>query len=76
MKAIGSDLWLIFKGVKMELFKKHVDAIIVLSGLLGSLVWMNAKFNKIEKDLAVIKTVLVMKNILPAELAKTENKEK
>lgn len=53
----------------MDWFKKHVDAVIVLGGILGSLIWMNGKFNQLEKEVAVIKTVLFMKEILPKELA-------
>jgi len=60
-------------------FKKHGDTIVILSAFASSFIWMNGKFNDLEKDLsalktevAVIKTVLFMKNILPAELAKGE----
>lgn len=52
--------------------KKHGDMLIILSALCGSLIWMNGKFNDLEKDIAVIKTVLVMKNIYPSELVKHE----
>lgn len=62
----------------MDWIKKHVDTIIVLGGLLSAVLWMNGRFNEVdsrfnalEKDMAVIKTVLVMKNILPSELAKS-----
>jgi hypothetical protein len=71
----------------MDWFKKHTDAIIVLTAIVGSMLWMNGKFNDIdnrfakverdiaimrselEKDIAVIKAVLIMKQILPPELA-------
>ena len=63
-------------------WKKHVDMFIIISSIFVMATWMSNKFSKIderfskiEQDLAVIKTVLVMKNILPTELAKTENKE-
>lgn len=66
----------------MDLFKKHVDTVIILGGILSSVFWMNGKFaemdkrfNDIEKDIVMIKTVMIMKNIMPNELAKTENKE-
>jgi hypothetical protein len=62
------------KGVyKMDWVKKHTDLIIMLSAFASAMLWMNGKFNEIEKDMAIIKTVLVMKNIMPAELCK--NKE-
>lgn len=54
----------------MEWFKKHVDTAVILGAICGSLIWMNGKFNEIEKDLAIMKTVLIMKNIMPKELAK------
>jgi len=53
----------------MEWLKKHTDTVIVVGAIVGSMLWMNGKFNDLEKDIAVIKAVLVMKNILPAELA-------
>ena len=60
----------------MDWFKKHSDAIAVLSTLVGAFLWMNGRFNEIdsrfnqlEKDTAVIKAVLVMKNIMPSEVA-------
>ena len=60
----------------MDWFKKHTDTVIVLGAILSSVMWMNGKFNEIdsrfsalEKDVAVMKTVLFMKGILPTELA-------
>jgi hypothetical protein len=54
----------------MDRFKKHVDTVIILGGILTSLIWVNNKFNNLEKDVAVIKAVMILKNILPQELAK------
>lgn len=54
----------------MDWFKKHVDTVIILGAFGAALLWMNGKFNELEKDMAVIKTVLVMKNLMPAELCK------
>lgn len=63
----------------MEWFKKHVDTVIVLGAILSSVLWMNGKFadidkrfSDVERDMAVIKTVLIMKNIMPSELAVNE----
>lgn len=53
----------------MEWFKKHVDTFIILGGILSATMWMNGKINDIEKDITIIKTVLVMKNIMPIELS-------
>jgi hypothetical protein len=59
----------------MDLIKKHVDTVIILTALAGSILWMSGKFsdvenrfNQLEKDIAVIKAVMVMKNIMPSEL--------
>lgn len=59
----------------MEWFKKHSDAVMVIAAIFCSLLWMNSKFNELEKDIAVIKTVLVMKNIFPTELVKNEGEK-
>jgi len=56
----------------MEWFKKHTDTVIVLAGILASVLWMNGKFNDLEKDMAVFKTVLIMQKIMPVEMAKVE----
>lgn len=61
---------------KPNFFKKHVDTFVILGGIFSSLIWMNGKFNEIEKDIAIIKTVLVMKNIMPNELCQNIVKEK
>lgn len=66
----------------MEWFRKHADTIIVLGGILTSVLWMNGKFsdvnnrfNELEKDVVMIKTVLIMQKIMPTELAKAEKKD-
>lgn len=56
--------------------KKHADTTIVLAAILSSVLWMNGKFNDLERDVTVIKTVLIMKNIMPSELCKKEEKVK
>lgn len=60
-------------------FKKHADTIVIVSMLLGGFLWVDGKFEKlnerliiVERDLSVMKAVMLMKNILPAELAKKE----
>ena len=67
----------------MDWFKKHVDTVIILAAFGSALLWMNGKFNDvdsrfngIEKDIIMIKTVLIMKNILPSELAQTKEQER
>ena len=56
----------------MDWFKKHTDAVIILASFAACMLWMNGKFNDLEKDMAVIKTVLIMQKIMPAELAVKE----
>ena len=63
----------------MDIMKKHTDTVVILSAFAGCILWMNSqftnidhKFSDLEKDLAVIKAVLVIKNIMPNELAKNE----
>ena len=56
----------------MEWLKKHVDMVIILTAFASSILWMNGKFNEIEKDLTIVKTVLILKNIMPIELATKE----
>ncbi len=60
----------------MEWFRKHTDLIIMLGAFASAMLWLNGKFNDIEKDIAIIKTVLVMKNIMPVELAKCHGENK
>ena len=53
----------------MDFFRKHIDTVVILSAILTSIIWMNGKFNSLEKDMAVFKTILIMKNIMPVEMA-------
>ena len=45
----------------MDTLKKHVDTVIILTAFASAMLWINGKFNSLEKDMAIIKTVLVMK---------------
>jgi hypothetical protein len=63
----------------MDWWKKHTDTIIVLGGILSAVIWMNGKFtdvhtrlNEIEKDIVMVKTVMIMQKIMPTELAAKE----
>jgi len=56
----------------MNLIKKHADTLTIIGTIIGALLWMNTKFNAIEKDMAIMKTVLIMKEMLPRELARGE----
>lgn len=50
-------------------FKKHVDTAVVLVAVVGAAMWMNGQINKLEKDITIIKTVLIMREMMPKELA-------
>lgn len=57
----------------MDWFKKHGDTITILS-VFAACFWnmnekMNAGFRDLDKDIAIIKTVMIMKNIMPTEVA-------
>ena len=56
----------------MDWLKKHADTVVIIGAVATSMLWMNGKFNSLEKDMAVMKTVLIMKNIMPAEMATKE----
>ncbi len=64
----------------MDTLKKHIDTIIILTAFASALLWINGKFNDLEKEIycvktevAILKTVMVMKNIMPVELAHKED---
>lgn len=59
----------------MNWFSKHVDTVVILGAILTAVLWMNSKFNELEKDITVIKTVLIMKGIMPELLAEKGNHE-
>lgn len=56
----------------MKWLKDNTGWVTNIIAILGAMTWMNGKFNALEKDIAIIKTVLVMKDILPKELATQE----
>lgn len=65
----------------MDWFKKHADTVVIITAIISSLLWMNTRFNEVdrrfsdmEKDFAIVKTVLIMKNVMPKELAKSDGK--
>lgn len=53
----------------MDWFKKHADTMVLFSTMVGGLLWLNGQFNEVKKDITIIKTVLIMKGIMPVELA-------
>lgn len=66
----------------MDWFTKHADAITIITAIVLSMLWMSGKFNdvdrrfsEVEKEIAIIKTVMILKQIIPAELAKSEGEK-
>lgn len=57
-------------------FKKHVDTIVVLGGILSATLWMTSQIHNIDNRLKVIETVLIVKNIMPKELCNANTKPK
>jgi len=67
----------------MSWFKKHQDTVIVLGGILSSIIWMNGKFNDVDKRfleverrfsevenrLTKIETIIYIKGLVSHELA-------
>lgn len=65
----------------MDIIKKHIDTIIILGAFASCIMWMNGRFDdlqkqitSLDKDVAVIKAVMVMQKILPSELASVSEK--
>lgn len=65
------------KGIDMEWIKKHVDTVIILGGIVSSVLWMNGKFNDMDRRLIRIETILLIKGIMtPEMLAKQDEKQR
>lgn len=55
----------------MDWFTKYTPEIMatgMIVMILFSFIWLNKRINSIEKDIAVMKTVMIMQKIMPAEL--------
>ncbi len=71
----------------MDWLKKHGDTAAILTVLLMAYFWVDSKFDnmsvkiadlqkqvyEIEKDVAIIRTVMIMKNIYPEQMANVES---
>lgn len=64
---------------KNNWIKEHADTVAIIFSvflsMLSGVMWINGELNDLKRDIAVIKTVLIMKNIMPENLVKCE-KEK
>ena len=61
---------------KKNWFKEHADTIVIL-GSFAICFWnlnekLNDRFSSLDTRLTVIETVMVLKNIMPSELAKCD----
>jgi hypothetical protein len=61
---------------------KHVDTIVILGGILTAVLWMNSNMNDLKNeisllktDVAIMKTIMILKNIMPAEMAKCSDEK-
>lgn len=59
----------------MEWLKKHADTLTILGAFALCFYNLNQKVNAIDKDVAIIKTVMIMNHHMPAELAKHTEKK-
>lgn len=60
--------------MEKDFLKKHADTFSIMATILVAVLWINGKLNDLEKDVAQIKTVLVMSKIMPEILAKEDCK--
>jgi hypothetical protein len=52
--------------------KRHADTMVIIAAVVGAAMWMSNKFNDIDRRLIRIETVLIMKGVMPPELAANE----
>lgn len=62
---------------KKNWLSAHADTAAVMTAIVSFFLWMNSSINDvkesvhaIEKDMTMIKTVLIMKNIMPSDFCK------
>jgi hypothetical protein len=49
--------------------KRHADTMVIIIAVVGAAMWMNNSIKDIQKDVAIMKTVLILKGIMPPSLA-------
>ena len=49
----------------MDFLKRHLDTLIIVGSVCGACIWMNGKFNDVDRRLIRIETVMIMKGIMP-----------
>ena len=63
------------KEIPQSWMKKHADTIVILGTFAAAFYILNEKIASIEKDMAIVKTVLIMKNIMPQEVCKAKEEK-
>jgi hypothetical protein len=53
----------------MDWIKKHTDTVIVLGALFGGFLWLNGKFNDLDRRLVKIETIMYIKGLVTQEFA-------
>lgn len=57
----------------MEWIKKHTDTVIILAAFASSILWMNGKFNDIDKRFYKVDTeILLVKNDMTQKFSEVE----
>lgn len=63
----------------MDVMKKHYETLTILGGmaviLVGCCMWINGKFSEVNTRLTKIETVLILRGIMPAEMAVAQREE-
>lgn len=62
----------------MEWLVNHSDTallmVTIISSVLGATMWLNGKFNDMDRRMTIIETVLLCKGIMPNAIEKLEMK--
>lgn len=57
----------------MEWFKKHTDTVVILGAFACSVLWMNGKFNEVDRRFAKVDAdILIMKNDIDVRFGQIE----
>lgn len=64
----------------MNPLKKHYETLTILGGmgvlLVGCCMWINGRFNEIDKRLTKIETIMILRGIVPPEMMSVKHDEK
>lgn len=57
----------------MDWFKQHADTVAIITTFILCFWHLNERITTLEKDVAIIKTVLIMRNLMPEQLCHDSN---